>query len=267
MDLLLEPMFRVPFVTGLLLALLLPVVGVLARLRNEWLAALGFAHLAGAGGALGSLLLLPVLPAAVLCAIAGVMARALWQRSGNDLYALMILGGWSVMVLAAAVSRHASSLGQMLVDGQLYFTRWPYLLSALVLVVLALPCLLWLMRRLLRLSLLPWQDQANGYPVRRVVLLFNLLLALSVALAAMVMGVMATFALLFLPAWVAFGVAASWRQAWFLAALLGGVGYLLAFVAALLLDMPFGPVLTAVLCLSVLLRLRASGQAAEVSHN
>lgn len=266
MDLLFEPMFRVPFVTGLFLALLLPVVGVLARLRNEWLAALGFAHLAGAGGALGSLLLLPVLPAAVLCAVAGVMARALWQRSGNDLYALMILAGWSVMVLAAAVSRHASSLGQMLVDGQLYFTRWPYLVSALVLVVLALSCLPWLMRRLLRLSLLPWQDQANGYPVRRVMLLFNLLLALSVALAAMVMGVMAAFALLFLPAWVAFGVAASWRQAWAIAALLGGAGYLAAFALALLLDMPFGPVLTAVLCLAVLLRLRGPGQPAERSY-
>jgi ABC-type Mn2+/Zn2+ transport system permease subunit len=50
---LLDPLFRVPFVTGLLLATVLPLVGTLLMLREEWLAALGFAHLAAASALLG----------------------------------------------------------------------------------------------------------------------------------------------------------------------------------------------------------------------
>lgn len=248
MDLLLEPMFRVPFFTGLMLAALVPVIGVLARLRDEWLAALGFAHLAGAGGALGSALALPVLPAALGLAMLGVVARALWRRQGNDLYALMILAGWAAMMLVAAVSRHASTLGQMLVDGQLYFVRGPHLVAALTLLVVSLPLMPLLMRLLLRLTLLPHQDQANGVPVQGYLLLFNVLLAISVALSAVTLGVMTAFALLYLPAWVAFGLARSWRATWLLAAGLGVVAYLIAFVLALLADLPFGPVMVAMLC-------------------
>ncbi|WP_211315723.1 metal ABC transporter permease [Isoalcanivorax indicus] len=254
MDLLFEPMFRVPFVTGLLLALLVPVIGVLARLRDEWLAALGFAHLAGAGGALGSALSLPVLPAALGLAMLGVIARALWRRQGNDLYALLILAGWATMMLTAAVSRHASTLGQMLVDGQLYFVRPPHLVAAAVLLGVSVPLLPRLMRLLLRLTLLPHQDQANGIRVQRYLLLFNLILAISVALSAITLGVMTAFALLYLPAWIAYGLARSWRTTWMLAAGIGVAAYLVAFVAALLIDLPFGPVMVATLCLSACLR-------------
>ena len=39
LDLLVDPLFRVPFLTGLLLAGLLPLIGMYLRLRGEWLAA------------------------------------------------------------------------------------------------------------------------------------------------------------------------------------------------------------------------------------
>lgn len=41
LSLVVDPLFRVPFANGLLLALLLPLLGAYVRLRNEWLAALG----------------------------------------------------------------------------------------------------------------------------------------------------------------------------------------------------------------------------------
>ena len=49
LDLLVDPLFRVPFLTGLLLAGLLPLIGMYLRLRGEWLAALAFAQMASAG--------------------------------------------------------------------------------------------------------------------------------------------------------------------------------------------------------------------------
>ena len=41
MDILLDPLFRIPFLVGLLVSIVLPLMGALLRLREEWLAALG----------------------------------------------------------------------------------------------------------------------------------------------------------------------------------------------------------------------------------
>ncbi|MBA1146282.1 ABC transporter, partial [Ectothiorhodospiraceae bacterium WFHF3C12] len=49
LNLLLDPLFRVPLAAGLLLAAALPPLGALLRLRGEWLAALGLAHVSAAG--------------------------------------------------------------------------------------------------------------------------------------------------------------------------------------------------------------------------
>jgi zinc/manganese transport system permease protein len=49
LSLVFDPLFRVPFANGLLLALLLPVLGAYVRLRDEWLAALGLAQVTAAG--------------------------------------------------------------------------------------------------------------------------------------------------------------------------------------------------------------------------
>ena len=44
--------FLIPFLTGLGFAILLPVLGCYLRLRDEWLAALAYAHVAAAGALL-----------------------------------------------------------------------------------------------------------------------------------------------------------------------------------------------------------------------
>lgn len=260
LELLFDPLFRVPLAVGLLLSLLLPLLGLYLRLRQEWLAALGFAHLAGAGGVLASVAGLPVLLLALLVAGAGVAAQGALRRPGNDAYATMILLGWSVMLLGASFSHHAQLLGQALVDGQLYFAGSDHLIAALVLAGLIAALLPLLSRRLLRARLFPGQDQANGHSVRGLGLLFNALVAVGVGLGATAMGVMAAFALMFIPAWVAFAVAPGWRPAVAIAMGLGVLGYLVAFALAMLLDLPFGPVCVACLVALTPLRfLRAGG--------
>ena len=65
----------------------------------------------------------------------------------------------------------------------------------------------------------------------------------------MVMGVMGGFALVFVPTWIAFRCARSWRRRLVLAALIGLGGYVAAFLLALGLDQPFGPALALLLIL------------------
>ena len=74
-----------------------------------------------------------------------------------------------------------------------------------------------------------------------------LIAALTLALATMTMGVMGGFALVFVPAWIAFRRAGSWRRGLMMAVLIGVVGYVTAFILALWLDQPFGPVLALLL--------------------
>ena len=49
MNLLFDPLFQVPLAVGLLASLLLPLLGCLLHAREEWLAALGIAHITAAG--------------------------------------------------------------------------------------------------------------------------------------------------------------------------------------------------------------------------
>ncbi|PKM22609.1 MAG: ABC transporter [Gammaproteobacteria bacterium HGW-Gammaproteobacteria-14] len=252
MNLLFDPMFRVPFLTGLLLALSLPQLGLLLSLRREWLATLGIAHLAGAGGIIGGLLALPALPAALLAAVAGVTIRSLQPRASNELYAMMILAGWSLGLITASLSQDAHGIGQLLVDGQLYFTTRLHLLVALPLTISLLVCAGFMMRGLLQQQLMPTPDYAIRH--RQLQWLLSAFLAIGVSLTAMTMGIMAAFALLFVPAWVASGIAASWQQARWLISGLALLCYLLAYTIALLADLPFGPVFVMTLALSGMLR-------------
>ncbi|WP_421621521.1 metal ABC transporter permease [Alkalilimnicola ehrlichii] len=257
MELLFDPLFRMPFLTGLVLAALLPVLGLYLRLREEWLAALGFAHVAGAGAVAGSLISAPLLPAALLTALVAVGVKGLMRRAGNDVYALLIVLGWSAMLLGASLSHHAKLTGQALVDGQLYFTGSDHLQLALGLALLALIALPWLSPRLLREQVFPGHDRANRRPVLRTVLAFEALAALGIAVAATAMGVMSAFALIFIPAWVAYRRAAGWRRAVAWSMALGVLSYLAAFVLAMAADLPFSPVLVALLALLAVLRLPA----------
>ena len=77
-----DPLFTVPFLSGLLVAAVLSAVGVLLRLRNEWLAALGFAHLAGASALIGLAIHMPV----VLGATFGATIGAVIKTSGEPVF-------------------------------------------------------------------------------------------------------------------------------------------------------------------------------------
>lgn len=247
MDLLLDPLFRVPFAVGFVLSLVLAVVGVLLRLRDEWLAALGLAHLAGAGSLIGMSLGVPAVLGAPLGAVAAALVKSVGGFSGNTVYGLMILVGWSATLLVASNTSLGSVMGHALVEGQLYFAGKPQLVvSAFVglLVAVAVP---WLMPRLIRAHLFPGHEIANELPAWQWHVGFDVLAALSMAIGAASLGLMGAFALVFVPAWVAFRLAKNWRSCLWISLGTGVLAYVGAFVAALALDQPFGPVLVAIL--------------------
>lgn len=244
-------LFLQPFLTGLAFALLLPLFGGYLRLREEWLAAFAYAHVAAAGALAAMALEVPLVAGGVgMAALAALVKRWLAERlrlNGGTAYALLLLVGWGAAVLLTANLPMAERLGHALFDGQLYFADRTQLFIAVFCLLLALPLLGALSRHLLLAQLYPAFFSARKLPAWPVHLGFDLLAVGVLAVATMSLGVMGAFALVFVPPWVAFSRAASWRRGLLWSSVLGVGGYVLAFFLALRFDQPFGPMLALVL--------------------
>jgi len=251
-----DPLFRVPLLTGLVAAALLPLLGLWLRLREEWLAALGIGHVGAAtvlaGGALG----IGLLPAGLAGAGLAVTLKAGLGRAGNSGWGVLILGGWAVGLLVGANTGLGEAASHALVEGQLYFAGPVHLLGLAGIGAVAAVTLPWLGPRLLRSHLFPEGDRANGRTAWHWHRGFDALVAVGLIMATTGLGLMAAFALAFLPAWLAFRRAPSWRWALALAPAVGVAVYLLAFVAAVALDQPFAPVLVVALLVAATMGLR-----------
>lgn len=252
-DVLLDPIFAVPFINGLLLALMLPLVGAYARLRGELLASLGVTQMAAAGVGLGAFLGTNIIVGALLASAlaAGVKALA-GRQGGNDAYAVMLLAGWGTGLLLAANTTRGDELARALLQGQIYFTTGTHLWAIALVLAVGVAALPWLSPRLLLGCFFPDHYVANGIATPRHDLVFDVLLATTLALSAIVVGVMGAFALVILPPWVAFRIARSWHSTLVLSALVGTAAYVVAFVVAILFDQPFGPVLVSSLLVAAL---------------
>jgi len=240
-------LFLIPFLAGLPLALALPRLGQLLRMRDEGLAALGLAHLASATALAGQAAHLPGVLGAPLGALLGGAAKALLGARGNGAFALMILAGWCATLLIASNSALGEALAHAHIEGQLYFAGVAELIAALSVSLAMLLALPWLTPRLVRARLFPLHETANRMPAWRWHLGFDLLAALAIAIATATLGLMAAFALVFVPPWIAHRRARNWRHASRLAAGIGLTAYVLAFATALAFDQPFGPLLVLVL--------------------
>ncbi len=244
-----DDIFLIPFLTGLCLALALPILGCFLRLRDEWLAALAYAHVAAAGALLALVGgMAPAIGGMGAAALAGAGKRFFSKRlAGGAAFALMLLGGWALAVLLAANQPLAERLGHALFDGQLYFSGSDNLYFVLPWCLFSIPLLAWLSRQLLLARIYPDYFHAQHLPAWPVLSGFDLLAALTLALATMTLGVMGGFALVFVPPWIVFRRARSWHSGLLLSSLIGSVGYVAAFAIALGLDQPFGPVLALLL--------------------
>lgn len=258
LSLLFDPMFRVPFFAGLLLAAALSLAGALLRMRDEWLAAFGLSQMAAAGAIASVPLGLPALAGAFGVAGLSLLLHNALPRAGNSHYALMIVAGWTGTLLIGAHIDHGQTVGETLLRGQLYFTRVPHLLGAAALLAAILGLWHWLSPRLLTARFFPDFHSANRLRAWPHESAFSLLVILAVVLGTISIGAFPAFAMLFVPPWVGFVLVAGWRRSVAAAAGVGVCAYAAAFALAIAVDLPFGPVLTGVLLLAAALRWRTS---------
>lgn len=238
-------LFLIPFLTGLCLAILLPLVGCYLRLRDEWLAALAYSHVAAAGALLALVVGWPPAIGGIgLAGLAGAGKQFLARRlAGGASHALLLLGGWAGAILLTANHPLAERLGHALFDGQLYFSDGKQLWLVGLASGAALLCLRQLSANLLLKHIYPDFFRIRDRQTWPTEHGFDLLAALVLALATMSMGVMGAFSLVFIPPWLAFRRGGNWRGGLALAVAIGSLTYVAAFLLALGTDQPFGPVL------------------------
>ncbi len=244
-----DPLFRLPLITALLLSVTLPVVGAYLLLRREWLAALGLSHLAAAGVMAGSVLGIPPLVGGLTASGGGALLKGRFF-TGNTSYGVMILLGYSLTLLLAANTAHGMEQGRSLMEGQLYFTNTVHAAGAGVLIPMTLAAVFWAGPKLLAERFFPDHFTANGQAVWHRVA-FDLTAAAALTLGTASMGVMATFALVFAVPLMVFWSVTGWHRALWMGATMGLMLTTAAFVAALALDQPFGPVLVALVLLAL----------------
>ena len=240
--------------TGALLAVLLPLLGLILRLRHEYWAALAYGQL-GAAGALGALVLgYPLLLGGLALSLLTATAKHPLEKrlKGAVLYPLLFILGWSICQLMTSNLPGVERQGAALFEGQLYFAGTELLCGSVIALIAGIVFIRKRGRALLLAYLYPAHFSAQGHHTWLVRAGFDLLAAAALALAVMSLGVMGAFALIFIPAWVASVLSPGWRAALIAAPVLSFLAYMLAFMLALLQDQPFGPVLVFVLCLLAL---------------
>ncbi len=242
-----DPMFRLPLLTGLIFATLLPMLGMYLRLREEWLAALAFAQVAAAGSLAGAILGLPPQAGALACTCTAAAFKGWIAKTGNNGYALLMITGWAAAILMLANVPIAEHLGHALFDGQLYFTGVAHLAFGGVFLVVVTAILPSLSRKLLLERMFPDFFRASGLSAWKFHLIFDLLVAAGLALATASVGVMGAFGLVFVPSMIAYHIGPSWKGALLVSIVISLLAYIVSFVLAFKIDQPFGPVLVIVL--------------------
>jgi zinc/manganese transport system permease protein len=232
------------FLAGTIVAVVAALVGYFVVLRaqtfaGEALTDIGFAGATGAAvlgfSALPGMLVLSLL-AALVIGLLGERLRGRDIEIGMVLSFALGLGVLFLSLYASSSASHAAGGPGILFGSLLSVERsdvWLALICGLgVLAVLAL-----LYRPLLFASTDPEVAQARGVPVRLLSVVFLLLLAMTTAIAVLVVGVLLVFALLVAPAAAAARLAYSLRRALVLAVLLSlgctWGGLILAFVGHL----------------------------------
>jgi zinc/manganese transport system permease protein len=257
-----DPLFRVPFFNGLVLAVVLSLIGAYLRLRDEWLATFALAHVAAAGGVLSIPLGLPLVVTAAMAAGLVALVLNLLPRVNNNHYAWTILLGWSAALIFAANTHQGTVVAESLLRGQLYFSHAGHLWAAIALLLLLLASLPWLSKRLMTGRFFPDFFSANWLPAWRHRLLFGVLVVFAAVLGTVAMGAVPAFAMFFVPAWVAFVICRGWKKAVLVTVVLGVMAYLAGFILAMQFDQPFGP--TLVVALAILAPLRLLGRRGRV---
>ncbi len=210
------------------------------------------AHTALLGVGLALVFQLPMLPmVAIICVTVAALLSLLLARpdlASDTLLAILAYGFLSAGLLVVAVSGDVRVDLMAYLFGDLLSLMPADLPGLLAGVALVLGLLLWQWPALLAAAVHEELAAVEGRPVARLRLLLLVLMALAIAGAMKVVGVLLVTALLIIPAAAARRLARSPEQMAALASVIGMAAVAAGFAASLLWDTPPGPSIVLAAC-------------------
>lgn len=237
---------------GLVLAAMLGPLGSFVVWRRMAYMGDAMAHAALLGVALSLLSggLLAITPAVLLVAVSMAVVLARYARDSrfhaDTLLGLLAHGSLALALVLVALSGDVRVDMNAYLFGDILAISWQdvAVLSALMVVILAILALRW--RPLLMTTIDPAIARVEGVNQARMQLLLTLLLAVVIAVAIKLTGVLLITALLIMPAASARAFAKTPAHMALLASVLGMVAIAGGLLASLRLDAPSGPMMVVV---------------------
>jgi zinc transport system permease protein len=231
---------------GLVVALVAAVLGVFNVLRGLSLVSDGLAHVSLGGVALGLVLGFFPIWVAIGSAILGGLAIQVMRERGyaRSDAAIGIIFSTGLAIGIAIISHGGSGLTRD-VNSYLFgsiLTSTPQdILTVTVGALVVLVALAASYKEMLYLSFDEEAARVSGLPVSGLNAVFTILTAISVVLAARVVGVLLVSALMIVPASAALHLARSFRAALAISVLLGLVSVVVGLYASYVVDIATGP--------------------------
>jgi zinc transport system permease protein len=247
---------RLAFAAGAVIGVLAPAVGFFLVQRRMSLIGDGIGHVAFAGVALGLLLdvspILAALAAAVVGGIAIEWLRARRSAAGDQALALVFYTGIAAGVVLVSLAGSLSvNLFQYLFGSILTVTREDVVVVC-VLGAAGLATIALLYRALAAVVLDEEGARVAGIPVARLNVTLAILTAVTVALSMRIVGVLLIAALMVLPVSAAMRIAWSMHSALMLSIAIGLASVLAGLTLAYYADLPPGGTIVLVAAASVL---------------
>jgi zinc transport system permease protein len=231
---------------GLVVALVAAVLGVFNVLRGLSLVSDGLAHVSLGGVALGLLLGFFPIGIAIGSAILGGLAIQVMRERGyaKSDAAIGIIFSTGLAIGIAIISHGGSGLtrdvGSYLFGSILTSTQQD-IVTVTIGAAVVLVALLAFYKEMLYLAFNEEAARVSGLPVSALNAIFTILTAVSVVLAARVVGVLLVSALMIVPASSALHLARSFRAALAISVVLGMVSVVVGLYASYAVDIATGP--------------------------
>lgn len=270
-DLIALPFFQRALVVGVILGVLMATLGVFVVLRriSFFADAIGHSALAGIAGALlaGINPFLGGLTVAAIVAIGITGVRRITAIALDTLLAVFFSAFVSLGVILLALSPgYQADLISFLFGNILTVTQFDVVISIGVALVSA-GILVWVGKGFVAVALDPNLAKAEGVPVERLELTLLLMLAVVIALAIKLVGVLLVTALLIIPAASAQNLAKSLAAMFYWSMAISVFVVVVGMVASAVLATPSGPtiVLTSAILFIISLFARPSSVPARIS--
>lgn len=229
---------------GAVIGLIAPMIGMFLVVRRMAFFADTLAHTALLGVALGLLLdIYPVLAAVVVCAAAAISAEQMrvWKRLYTEATLALFLSGslaLAIVIISMARGFNVNILSYLFGSITTVQVADVWLIAALGVAAVAVVLLFY--KELFYISFDEESARVSGIPTRGINLLLITIAAVTVALAMRIVGILLVGALMVIPVLAGFQAARSFRRALMMSVVFSLLAVLAGLLASFYLDITAG---------------------------